>query len=126
MAETSFSLASPGSQVSSTSYVYPSGSGNVACAIESNQDGEDFVYYLRTYPNTTGHDYDVDLLSGSSRVTIHIKALDYPERVFLSIEGDRKTANSGTNAGFYKYYKTTDKFVVGHYISSALILSYSE
>ena len=121
LAETSFSLASPSSQVSSTSYIYPAGSGNVACAIESNQYGEDFVYYLRTYPNTTGRDYDVDLLSGSSRVTIHIKALDYPEKVFLSIEGDRKTTNSGTNAGFYKYYKTADKFVVGQQTGNLVV-----
>jgi hypothetical protein len=121
LAETSFSLASPGSQVSSTSFVYPAGSGNVACAIESNQYGEDFVYYLRTYPNTTGQDYDVDLMSGSSRVTIHVKALDYPENVFLSIEGDKKTANSGSNAGFYKYYKTADKFVVGQQTGNLVV-----
>ena len=121
LAETSFFLASPGSQTQATSLVYPAGSGSVACAIESNQYGNDYVYYLRTYPNITGRDYDVDLISGSSRVTIHIKALDYPEDVFLSIEGDRKTTNSGSNSGFYKYYKTANTFVVGQQTGNLVV-----
>ena len=73
-------------KISSTSFCISTGSSNVACAIESNQYGEDFVYYLRTYPNITGQDYDVDLISGSSRVTIHVKALNYPENIFLALK----------------------------------------
>jgi hypothetical protein len=53
-AETQFSLAAVNSQMSSDSYVYPAGSGNVACSIIATQLGEDFIYYLKTYPNTTG------------------------------------------------------------------------
>ena len=122
LSETEFSLSAPNTQSQGiTSYVYPAGSGNIACAIESMQYGDDYVYNLRTYPNSTGQDYDVWLHCGSTHVEIHIKAVDYPEDMFLSIQGDHKTVNSGSNLGFYKYYKTPNLFVVGQQTGHLLV-----
>ena len=112
-AETQFSLAAPDSQMSSDSYIYPAGSGNVACSITATQLGEDFIYYLKTYPNVTGQDYDVKLMSGSGSVIVHIKALDYPQEIFLSVNGDLKTSDSGSSVSAYRYFKDADVFVIG-------------
>ena len=111
--ETSFQLASPGSQLTSTTFVYPAGSGNVACSIAVNKIGDDYLYYLETFPNSTGQDYDVDLLSGASRITIHIKALDYPDQIFLGINGNKKETDIATSGTFFKYFKTADLYAVG-------------
>jgi hypothetical protein len=99
--------------MSSDSYIYPAGSGNVACSIIATQLGEDFIYHLKTYPNTTGQDYDVKLMSGSGSVIVHIKALDYPQEMFLSVNGDLKTANTGSSVSAYRYFKDADVFVIG-------------
>jgi hypothetical protein len=93
--------------------VYPAGSGSVACSIITANFDNDFIYYLKTYPNISGQDYDIKLSSGSGSVIIHIKALDYPQDMFLSINGDHKLENSGSNIGAYKYFKDPDVFVVG-------------
>ena len=68
---------------------------------------------MKTEPNSTGQDYDVKLMSGSGTVIIHVKALDYPDDMFLSVQGDKKTEDSGTNTSFYKYDKGFDTFVLG-------------
>ena len=75
--------------------------------------GNDYIYYLQTVPYITGEDYDVKLMSGSGSVVVHIKALDYPEEIFLSINGDKKTESSGDDYSFYKYDKGFDVFVLG-------------
>jgi len=98
--------------MSSDSYIYPSG-GNVACSITATQLGEDFIYYLKTYPNSTGQDYDVKLMSGSGYVIIHIKALEYPQEIFLSCEGNKKTIDFGSSVSDYRYFKDADVFVMG-------------
>ena len=113
LAATEFSLADPNSTLSATSYEYPKGSGSIASSIVSNQVGEDILYYLKTEPNITGQDYNVKLISGSGNVIIHVKALDYPEEIFLSVQGDKKTEDSGSGTSFYKYDKGFDVFVLG-------------
>lgn len=121
LAATEFALSAPDSQLSSTSYVYPAGSGNIAASIVSNQIGDDVLYYLKTEPNSTGQDYDVKLISGSGSVIVHVKALDYPEQILLSVQGDKKTEDSGTSASFYKYDKGFDTFVLGSQTGQFLV-----
>ena len=113
LTETEFLICEPGGEVPLTSYVYPAGSGNVACSIESNEIGGDFIYYLKAYPNATGRSYYIDLVSGANRVRVHIKALDYPEEIFLSAQGDTKEENAGNSTSFYKYFKSADLFALG-------------
>ena len=102
---TDFYLSAPNSSLPATSYR--------GASIVSNQVGNDFIYYLKIEPYTTGQDYDVKLISGSGNVIVHIKALDYPEEIFLSVNGDKKTEDSGNNTSFYKYDKGFDTFVLG-------------
>ena len=121
LAATEFSLASPESSLSATSYEYPAGSGKIAASIVSNQIGDDVLYYLKTQPNATGQDYDVKLISGSGNIIIHVKAIEYPEEIFLSIQGDKKLEDSGTTTSFYKYDKGFDKFILGQQTGSFLV-----
>lgn len=120
LSETSFMLRTPGSQLAGTQYVYPNGSGNVACSIESNNIGDDFIYYLKTYPNSTGQDYTVELVSGANSVEIHVEALDYPEQIFLSAEGVKKESNVGNSTTSYRYFNTADLFVIGQQTGNIL------
>ena len=113
LAETEFSLSAPESQISATSYR--------GASIVSNQIGNDFVYHLKIEPYTTGQDYDIKLISGSGNVIVHVKALDYPEEIFLSINGDKKTEDSGNNTSFYKYDKGFDTFVLGQQTGQFLV-----
>lgn len=119
--ETDFSLATPGSSISATSYEYPVGSGNIAANIASNTVGEDTIYYLRTFPNSTGQNYDVKLISGSGDVIIHVLALEYPEQVFLSINGNKKETDSGKLSDFYRYNKSFNAFILGQSSGSFLV-----
>jgi hypothetical protein len=52
-------------------------------------------------------------MSGSGSVIVHIKALDYPQEIFLSVTGDLKTENSGSSVSSYRYFKDSNLFVIG-------------
>jgi len=53
------------------------------------------------------------LISGASRITVHIEALDYPDEIFIGLNGNKKEQDIATSGTFYKYFKTPDLYSVG-------------
>jgi hypothetical protein len=52
-------------------------------------------------------------MSGSGSVIVHVKALDYPEEIFLSVNGNLKTEDAGSSVSAYRYFKDANVFVIG-------------
>lgn len=115
LSSTEFQLSAPDSQLSASSY---RGTSIVSSRIGV---GDEVIYYLKADPYVTGQDYDVRLASGSGSVIIHVKALDYPEQIFLSMQGNKKLDDSGQNTDFYKYDKGFDTFVLGNQTGPFLV-----